>query len=126
MTVVAVLAWISGALDIVGGVLLLLLAAVPSVSDDFGGAGPTIGAGIGSIILGLIVVIVAGGLLGGNTAARLIVTVVQVFSLIGGLFFAVAWYGNRPEAITEWIGVAVSIAILLLLWTRKASAFFND
>ncbi|QEO15024.1 hypothetical protein FLP10_11810 [Agromyces intestinalis] len=126
VTVVAVLAWISGALDLISGILLLFLLPVQAVVDQFQGTGGLLTAAIASIIVGLIVVLVAGGLLNGNSAARLIVTVVEVLSIIGGLFLVFAYYGNRPEVIWEWLGIFFSLIVLLLLWSRKASEFFRS
>ncbi|WP_395245654.1 hypothetical protein ACGGZK_07530 [Agromyces sp. MMS24-K17] len=125
MTIVAVLAWIAGAIDLISGVLLFFLLPVQSVVDQFGGTGALMTSAIGSVILGLIVVIVAGGLLKGNFAARLVITVVEVLSIIGSLFLAWAYYGDRPEVVGEWIGIVVSLVVLILLWSRKASAFFS-
>lgn len=125
VTIVAVLAWISGALDLISGILLFLLLPVPEVVDQFNGTGGLITSAIGSVIIGLIVVIVAGGLLNGNNASRLIVTVIEVLSLIGSLFLVWAYYGNRPEVVAEWAGILVSLVVLILLWSRKASAYFR-
>lgn len=125
VTVVAVIAWIAGALDLIAGIVMLFMLPVDAVVDDYGGTGALIGAAIGSIIVGLITVIVAGGLLNGSPGARLVVTVLQILSLIGSLFLAVA-YRETPTAITEWIGILVSLVVLLLLWSRKATAFFSS
>jgi len=56
-------------------------------------------------------------------AARMIITVVEVLSIIGSLFLAFAYLGT---AVGEWAGIVVSLIVLLLLWTRRASAFFNS
>ncbi|MDQ0893371.1 DUF7144 family membrane protein [Agromyces ramosus] len=123
VTVVAVVAWISGALEILGGIILLFQAGDESVAAAFGGSGGLWAAAIGSIIIGIVIVVVAFGLLRGNTAARMIVTVVEVLSIIGSLFLAFAYLGS---AVGEWAGIVVSLIVLLLLWTRRASAFFNS
>ncbi|MRG60081.1 hypothetical protein GE115_09385 [Agromyces sp. CFH 90414] len=125
VTVVAVIAWISGALDMVAGIIMLFMLPVTEVVNEYGGTGQLIGAAIGSIIVGLITVVVAGGLLAGNPVARLIVTVLQVLSLLGSLFLAIA-YRESPTAWTEWLGILVSIVVLLLLWSKRASAFFSS
>jgi hypothetical protein len=124
VTIIGVLAYIAGLLDMVSGVILFFLLPNEDVVDSFGGSGPLITAAIGSIVVGLIVVVVAGGLLRGSQTSRLIVTVLQVFSLIGSLFLAVAWR-ETATATDEWIGIAVSALVLILLWTPKASAFFT-
>jgi hypothetical protein len=124
VTIIGVLAYIAGLLDMVSGVILFFLLPNEDVVDSFGGSGPLITAAIGSIVVGLIVVVVAGGLLRGSQTSRLIVTVLQVLSLIGSLFLAVAWR-ETATATDEWIGIAVSALVLILLWTPKASAFFT-
>ena len=64
------------------------------------------------------------GLLRGSVPARLIVTVLQVLSILGSLFLAVAYIGDA-SVIGEWLGLAVSVVLLILLWTPKASRFFT-
>ncbi|WP_156891467.1 hypothetical protein [Agromyces subbeticus] len=122
VTIVAILAWIAGALDVISGTILLFQAGVESVADGFGGTGPLYVAAIGSIVLGFIVIGLAAGLLGGNPVARLIITVVQVISMIGSLFLAFAYLGG---AVGEWLGILVSLVVVLLLWTHRASVFFG-
>jgi hypothetical protein len=124
ITIIGVLAYIAGLLDMISGVLLFFLLPNEDVVDRFGGSGQLITAAIASIVVGLIVVVVAGGLLRGSQTSRLIVTVLQVLSLIGSLFLAVAWR-ETATATDEWIGIAVSALVLILLWTPKASAFFT-
>lgn len=124
VTIIGVLAYIAGLLDMISGVILFFLLPNEDVVDSFGGSGPLITAAIASIVVGLIVVVVAGGLLRGSQTSRLIVTVLQVLSLIGSLFLAVA-YRETATATDEWIGIAVSALVLILLWTPKASAFFT-
>ena len=125
VTIIGEFAFIAGALDMVSGVILFFMLPVQETVDAFGGTGPMITAAIGSIIVGLITVVVAGGLLRGSEAARLVITVVQVLSVIGSLFLAMA-YRETQTAIDEWIGIAVSVIVLILLWTPKASAFFRS
>ncbi|GAA1831237.1 DUF7144 family membrane protein [Agromyces salentinus] len=122
VTIVAVIAWLSGAVDIVVGTIMLLQASGIAIAPELGGAGTVYTAAIVSIILGVITVIVAAGLLSGNMAARLIVTVVQVLSIISSLFIAVANMGNP---IGEWLSILVSLIVVLLLWTKAASQFFR-
>ncbi|GAA1061933.1 hypothetical protein [Agromyces bracchium] len=122
ITIIGVLAFIAGAIDMISGVVLFFLLAVPEVVDGFGGTGQLITAAIASIIVGLITAVLAGGLLRGSQPARLIVTVLQVISIIGSLFLAVAYLGIP---VGEWIGLAISAVVVILLWTPKASAFFT-
>ena len=81
VTLVAVLAWISGLLDIFGGTLLLFQTSVASTVEQFGGASALIASAIVSILIGAIVIIVATMLLRGSSIARMIVTVFEMLSI---------------------------------------------
>jgi hypothetical protein len=122
VTIVAVIAWISGALDVIVGTIMFFQASAIAVAPEWGGAGAVYTSAIVSIIIGIITIVVAGGLLSGNTAARLIVTVLQVLSIISSLFVAVANMGNP---IGEWFSILISLIVVLLLWTKAASQFFR-
>ena len=123
VTLVAVLTWISGLLDIFGGTILLFQTSVASTVEQFGGASALIASAIVSILIGAIVIIVATMLLRGNSIARMIVTVFQVLSIAASIFFAIAYPAG---AIGEYFGIAVSVVVLFLLWSGRASAFFRD
>ena len=124
ITIIGVLAFIAGLLDMLSGVLLFFRLPNDEVVARFGGSGGLISAAIGSIVVGLITAVLAGGLLRGSNTARLIITVLQVFSIIGSLFLAVA-YMTDPSVVGEWLGLAFSVVLLILLWTPKASRFFT-
>lgn len=124
ITLIGAFAFIAGLIDLISGVLLFFLLPNDEVVANFGGSGGLIAAAIASIVVGLVTAVLAGGLLRGSIPARLIVTVLQVFSIIGSLFMAVA-YINDPSVVGEWLGIAVSAALLILLWTPKASRFFD-
>jgi hypothetical protein len=124
ITIIGVLAFIAGLLDMLSGVLLFFRLPNEEVVARFGGSGGLISAAIGSIVVGLITAVLAGGLLRGSNTARLIITVLQVFSIIGSLFLAVA-YMSDPSVVGEWLGLAFSVVLLILLWTPKASRFFT-
>jgi hypothetical protein len=122
ITVVSILAFISGVIDIIAGILSIFEADNPAVNAALGGPGGLFASSIGSMILGLIVVSLSFGIWLGYWWARMIVTVVQALSLIHSLFLAVAYLGNP---VGEWASVLVSTIVLILLWTRPASAYFN-
>ena len=122
VTVVSILAFISGVIDIIAGILSIFEADNPAVNAALGGPGGLFASSIGSMILGLIVVSLSFGIWLGYSWARMIVTVVQALSLIHSLFLAVAYLGNP---VGEWASVLVSAIVLILLWTRPASAYFN-
>lgn len=123
VTIVAVLTWISGLLDIIGGSILLFQTSVASTVEAFGGASQLIISAIVSILIGAIVMIVGVGLLRGSSGARLVITVFQVLSIAASIFFAITY---PPGAIAEYFSAAVSVIVLALLWTRRANEFFRD
>lgn len=122
VAIVAVLAFISGVIDIISGILLIFQDDDPDVTAALGGSGGLLSAAIGSMVVGLIVVILSFGLWTGWWVARMIVTVLEILSLIGSLFMAVAYLGNP---VGEWASVLVSAIVLILLWTRPSSAWFG-
>ena len=124
ITLIGAFAFIAGLIDLISGVLLFFLLPNDEVVANFGGSGGLIAAAVGSIVVGLVTAVLAGGLLRGSIPARLIVTVLQVLSIIGSLFLAVAYIGD-PSVVGEWLGLAVSAVLLILLWTPKASRFFE-
>ena len=122
VAIVAVLAFISGVIDIITGILLIFQGDDPDTTAALGGSGGLFTVAIGSMVLGLVVVVLSFGIWLGRWISRMIVTVLQVFSLIGSLFLAVAYLGNP---VGEWASVVVSAIVLILLWTRSASAYFR-
>ncbi|MFD4422860.1 hypothetical protein ACFWN7_15345 [Agromyces sp. NPDC058484] len=119
---VAVLTWISGALDILGGTILLFQTSIASTVEAFGGASQLIASAIVTILIGVVVVAVAGGLLRGSPGARLVVTIFQVLSIVSSVFLAIA---HPATAIGEYVSMALSLIVLLILWSRRSNEFFR-
>lgn len=123
VTLVAVLTWISGTLDILGGFLLLFLQNDEQVVRAFGGTGGLITNAVVSILIGVIVVAVANGLLHGNSGSRLVITIVEVLSIAAGIFTSIV----APALFwSELVGILIAVIVLLLLWSRSANAFFRS
>lgn len=113
VTLVAVIAWISGAVNIIAGVLLLIASLMAPDALWFG---------LIQLALGIITIVVSIGLLRGNAGARLLVTIVFVLNLISALF--VVFF----QQAQVWSGVVSGILVvigLVLLWTRPATEFFR-
>lgn len=123
VTLVAVLTWISGLLDVIGGSLLLFQTSVDATVERFGGSSQLIASALFTILVGVVVIVVAVGLLRGNNASRIVITVFQMLSIVGSVFLAIAYPAG---AIAEYFSIAVAVIVLLLLWTRRASAFFRS
>lgn len=122
VTLVAVLTWISGLLDIVSGSLLLFQTSVSATVEQFGGASQLIASALLTILIGVVIIVVAVGLLRGNNASRVVITVFQMLSIIGSVFLAIAYPAG---AIGEYFSIAVAAIVLILLWTGRANAYFR-
>jgi hypothetical protein len=113
VTLVAVIAWISGAVNIIAGILMLIASIMAPDALWFG---------LVQLVLGIITIVVSIGLLRGNENARLVVTIVFVLNLISAL---VVIFFQQAQV---WSGIVSGILVvigLVLLWTRRANEFFR-
>lgn len=113
VTLVALLAWINGALTIIQGIFTLLN---PPAGDDW--------SGWVAIVIGAITILVSFGLFGGNSAARVIVTIVFVLNLVSALILMFS-FAAPGIVIGAVISAALALIGILLLYTRPANAFFR-
>lgn len=111
VTLVAVLAWLSGALQILTGLLIL-----------FGAQGGGAGLAWANIIVGAIVIIVSLGLFRGNNAARIVVAIVFAINLITAI---VTMFLHPALLWSSLIGAALALIGLLLLFSQRANEFFR-
>lgn len=119
VTFVAVLTYINGILNVIGGVVLLFTReSAPGAQTPGGLAGVTTSA-ILSIVLGIVILIVARGLLNGSSVSRALVTLVMILNLVNGvlLLFTLQFFSGVLEIL--WV-----VIVLSLLFTRRANAFF--
>jgi len=122
VTIVAVLAILSGAFDIIGGIVLLAGQGDAELAEAFGGTGMLVTVAAVSIVIGVAILIIAVGLLRGNAVARVAATAVQVFSLVMSVWVAIA----QPSSLgTEIPSALLAIAVLVLLWSGEASRYFR-
>ncbi len=110
VTLIVILIVINGILTVISGLISALM-----LRDDI-----NIVYSLILIILGLIYLAVAGALGRGNRAARMLIAVVTVLMLIVGIVGLFS--GNVVTAIVQ---IAISVIILLVLFSRKAGAFFG-
>lgn len=122
VTLVAVLTWISGALNIVVGVVMFFQQSNAELLAQFGGTSGIITAGIVSILLGLVIVLVARGLLNGSQVARVLVTIVQALSLAGAVLGVLVAPGQLVSSLVTGL---LALLIIVLLYTARANAFFR-
>lgn len=119
VTVIGVVAYVGGIVDIVGGSMLLVLATGAALL-----ANPLPGGlftAITVIIAGIIVVAVADGLMRGSGLARWIVTVVRGVSLITQI---VALTAGGVALLVGIVSVVISAIVLGWLWIPAARDYF--
>jgi hypothetical protein len=121
VTIVAALAIVSGLFDVIGGIVLLF-GSDETTAERFGGAGVLTTVAILSIGLGLLMVVIAVGLLRGNPVARIAATIVQAFSLASSIWIGIA---EPSQLATEVASALIAVAILFLLWSGEASRYFR-
>ena len=111
VTLVAILAIISGALSILGSVLVF----------SVGGGTVIVAAGIVSLIIGIVTFLVGFFLLRGSSGARILATIVLILSVVDAL------YTMFTQPAQFWSALFSGLFALLgfiFLWTKRASAYF--
>lgn len=119
VTVIGVVVYVGGIVDIVSGSMLLVLATGATLL-----ANPLPGGlvtAITVIFAGTIVVAVADGLMRGSRLARWIVTVVRGVSLITQV---VALTAGGIALVVGIVSVLISAIVLSWLWTPSTNAYF--
>ena len=107
VTIVAVIAWIIGAVQIVGAILALIA-----------------GAGFDAwvvLIIGILTIAVSLGLFRGSNTARIIMAIVFTLNLIVAVWAIVIGVDFWDQVIAG----ALAIVGLVFLFSKKASAFFQ-
>ena len=123
VTVVVILTYLSGFLDILSGLLVVLLASNAQAQAALAvGRGVLLAAGILGIVVGIVTLVVAGGLRHGRRGARLLVTVIMVLQIVGGIVTAT---GGQAQLLSGLVQIAIAVAVIALLWTGEATQFFR-
>lgn len=108
VTLVAIIAWLTGALQIIAGVLLMI--------------GGGIASGIVAMLIGFITILVSLGLFGGSNVARILTAAVFVLNIAGSIYLMI----TEPSQLWSAIGSALLPLIgLILLFTSRANSFFR-
>jgi hypothetical protein len=117
VTLVAVIVVISGILQLLGGILGI--AGVAAI-----GAGAIVALPIIAVVLGILTILVGLSLLRGGQIARAITTIVLAIDLA----FAILGIFQSVGTSSIWspiVSGALALLGIILLWTRRASAFFR-
>lgn len=112
VSLLTVIIVISGILGLIAGIVALL-----NFNDNVGLISALI-----LVAVSVIYLLVARGLWNGSGGARLVVAIVTVLSLLNGVWMLFTASGQRWSGLGSAI---VAIIILAILYSRKASAFFN-
>lgn len=111
---IAVLAWIGAALQIISGVLVLTGVLSPN--------GVGMEAAWVAIVVGVVAFIVAFFLFSGSNVARILVTISFVLSLLTAIF-AIA--SNPSNLVAPIVSGLVAVIGIVLLYTNRANQFFR-
>lgn len=107
VTLVAIIAWITGAFQIISGVVSLFSGQLT--------------LGVVAIVVGIITILVSLGLFGGRNGARIIVAIIFLLNIGGSIWLMV----TQPPALWSALGSLILPLIgLILLFTSRANAFF--
>jgi hypothetical protein len=124
VTLVVVLAWIAGILNIAAGIFVIIDRHSGRLRlDSASTPNELLAAGIASIIVGAIYCILASYLGRGSRVARLVFGIVAVLNVVAGVYAAIAYSGEqRASGVGSMI---LSIVVLWLLYgTEKDREFF--
>jgi hypothetical protein len=128
VTVVVVLTWINAVLHLIIGILLLVagvaIGAGGTGTNRAIGVGLAVGIGIVYLIIGLVTAFVAARLGRGGRGSRMLLTIIEAITIAANL---ITWISNNTtqQAVSSVIGILIAIAILALLWNRRANDFFT-
>lgn len=119
VTVVAILCWILGTLELLAGVFFLVLAALPLTAEG----APTNNlalAGVGYLVVGLAYAATGSGIFAGVDFARVIVLLVSLVNLGVGVFTTLS-----GQPVAGLIAIAVALTITLPLWFGSGQRWFT-
>ncbi len=128
VTLVAVLAIISGALEVIFGLVFLVNA--DNVLESLVRTGHTTGElqtiGVVTLALGIITLLLAWGLLRGSNVARIIIGIVAMMRLISaGLGLILLWGAWSYWWSALFTGLVAFLILYLLFFEEEAARWFS-
>lgn len=122
VTLVSLLALLSGVLNVLGGVLLLVAGFANSLPEGYTSRGPVIILGALLLLVGLGILWVYRGLKAGRSSARLIFVVLLAIAMIVDVIHLFQGRQQGPAAF----GIIIdALAIFVLYGTASARKFFR-
>lgn len=124
VTLVVVLAYIAAIFTVLNGILVMLdadtlhLQLVSGASED-----ELIWAGIVTVVIGVIGILLTGALARGSKVVRILFTIWIAFQIAAGLSSMISHTGEQRASGV--VPVVFGIIILFLLFGAKADAFFD-
>jgi len=115
VTLVAVIAWISGVFSVITGILLLTGGAAADSTAVTTAAWVT-------IVIGVVTILVGVGLLRASNLARIVATIVFVLNLASAIWTMFAVPGQFWSAIVSGLLALIGLA---LLYSARANEFFR-
>lgn len=122
VTLLGVLVIISGILYVLSGLIALIAYAGTGGELTNNQRLVVLVVGIAILVFGLIELAVARGLFRGSNTARVIVAIVNVLTIVAGLFAA---FQSGNQRGTSFGQVIIAIIVLALLYSPKANEFFS-
>ncbi|NLP84332.1 hypothetical protein HF576_10755 [Microbacterium sp. CFH 90308] len=113
VTLVAIIAWLSGFLQIIGSIIVIIAGVFVTWPAILGWI---------SLVIGAVTLAVGVGLWRGNPTARTIATIVFVINIV----LEVLGMFNGESLWSAIAGSALSIIGLILLYTRSAREYFGS
>jgi hypothetical protein len=143
VTIAVILIWLRFALTLAGAVSIVLFGTGVAASDQAVIAeelqraelpaewATTVGpilivTGVAFLILAIIEAIFAVAIGRGSNVARILLTILIVLRLIGGLVLILFGWGGNSFEYGTFLGMAVGIIMLLLLYNHAANQFFTN
>lgn len=123
VTLVAALTWIAAILDLIAGAALVWLSFNLDTIDSTLSEADVRWYGVGTLVIGVLTAAVAAGLAMGSQGARVLVILAMVVRLAAAAYALLALGG-----VISWhgiVGVLISLTVIALLSTRRASDFFR-
>jgi len=121
LTLVVVLAYVQGVLDVALGILLLLTRYLDEVRADGDAFLVTI-LGAAVILLGLLVIAVASGIARGDRVARVVLTIGVALSMALDVASIVT---DPAHPWGSTVSFVIGAAILLIVWTGRGARHFR-